>query len=151
MKLKVLTLIGAGLFALTACGGKAVTYDEFHQKAVEAYNSSKEVSYSKVVLDGSYKDSDGKTQKFDKLTISFDKGLYVPTNALHADEDLAAIAMNLTFASLEGNSEDTKYYVGGFKSVYEKDDSKLTKQWNKYGLVTSIVSGDTKFSVSYSK
>lgn len=151
MKLKVLTLIGAGLFALTACGSKAVNYIDFHAKASEAFEACKSVTYSKVTLNGSFKNDSSETKTFDNVVLRFKEGAYIPDNALHAEEDLAAIVMNLTFAVLEQEDENTKYYIGGFKTVYQKDDTKVTTEWNQYGLMTKVVSGDSKFTATYKK
>ena len=76
MKVLNKVLIGvASVAMLTACASKT-DYASFHSKAVEAGEKAKEVSFSKVVLSGSYVDEDGKKQSYDNVTIKFEKGSY---------------------------------------------------------------------------
>ncbi len=153
MKVLNKMLIGvASVAMLTACASKT-DYDSFHKKAVEAAEKAKEVSYSAVTVSGSYVDNDGKKQDWDKITVSFDKGIFKPTNLTHVDEITIAGILNLATAQLVGNTDNTTFYAGSsFKVVYEKDDTKSTKLYNQYGLLTSSKSSDgDNLKVSYKK
>ena len=153
MKVLNKVVIGAAaLVLLTACGPAKTTYEKFHEKAVAAAEKAKEVSYSSVVLDGSMKDDEGKTQKFDKITIKFNKGAFEATNLLHLEEVAAALLLNASCAYLAPKEDNTTYYAGnGFKISYKSDEGTKTATWNANGLLTSTVDGDAKITVKYSK
>ena len=145
MKLKVATLLGVGLLALTACGAKAVDYDTFHLKAQEAYEKAKDVTFETVTY--KQKDSESSTE----LVVRFDKGVYgVRDDTALKDVVAAGILVALldsSMAFLVQESEDVKYYVGGFKIT----DGDTTITFNEYGLITSSATKDSKFTVSYKK
>ena len=154
MKVLNKVLIGvASVAMLTACASKS-DYATFHSKAVEAGEKAKEVSFSKVVLSGSYVDEDGKKQSYDKVQVMFKEGLFQTESLAKTtiEQGLALILLNANQAQLVGESENNTYYSGSsFKVVYEKDGNKQTTQWNKYGLLTSVKDADSNLKVSYSK
>ena len=130
-------------------GGTGVDGENTLTKAAE---KAKEVTFSKVVLSGSAKDDEGKTQKFDNITIKFEKGTFVATNITHLDEVGAALLLNGVQAVGVPEEKDTTYYAGnGFKVEYKAEDGKKTATWNTQGLLTSTVDGDAKLTVKYSK
>ena len=146
MKLKVATLLGVGLLALTACGPKAVDYDTFRLKAQEAYEKSKEVTFETVT----YKATDG-SDVTTELVVKFSKGAYVVRDDTPVKDVVAATVLvallDVGMAVNIGNDENIKYYVGGFKIV----DDDTTTTFNEYGLVTSSKTNDSQFTVSYKK
>lgn len=154
MKVLNKVLIGvASVAMLTACASKT-DYASFHSKAVEAGEKAKEVSFSKVVLSGSYVDEDGKKQSYDNVTIKFEKGSYAAGGLTDTTLAQAGAVVYLTAmqAQLVGESENNTYYAGSsFKVVYEKDGDKTTTLWNQYGLMTSVKSGSDQLKVSYKK
>ena len=154
MKVLNKVLIGvASVAMLTACASKS-DYATFHSKAVEAGEKAKEVSFSKVVLSGSYVDEDGKKQSYDNVTIKFEKGSYAAGGLTDTTLAQAGAVIYLTAmqAQLVGESEYNTYYAGSsFKVVYEKDGNKETTLWNQYGLLTSVKSGSDSLKVSYKK
>ena len=154
MKVLNKVLIGvASVAMLTACASKT-DYATFHSKAVEAGEKAKEVSFSKVVLSGSYVDKDGNKQSYDNVTIKFEKGAYAAgglTDTTLAQAG-AVVYLSAMQAQLVGESENNTYYAGSsFKVVYEKDGDKTTTLWNQYGLMTSVKSGSDQLKVSYKK
>ena len=154
MKVLNKVLIGvASVAMLTACASKT-DYASFHSKAQEAAEKAKEVSFSKVVLSGSYVDDDGKKQEYNDVTVNFSKGSYGAGGLTNTTlEQAAAVAyLSLMQAQLVGESEYNTYYAGSsFKVVYEKDGNKETTLWNQYGLLTSVKSGSDSLKVSYKK
>lgn len=152
MKVLNKVLIGvASLAMLTACASKC-DYATFNSKAKEAVASAKEVSYSKVVLDGWAKDDNGEKQDFDKITVKFEKGAYATIGGLldsTAKEIAVAALLNATFATVIPEDEETTYYAGSTFKVTDKDGNKM--EWNKYGLLTLSQSADSKYTVSYKK
>ena len=154
MKVLNKVLIGvASVAMLTACASKT-DYASFHSKAVEAAEKAKEVSFSKVVLSGSYVDEDGKKQSYDNVQIKFEKGSFAAGGLTDTTLAQAAAVLYLTAmqAQLVGESENNTYYAGSsFKVVYEKDGDKSTTLWNQYGLMTSVKSGSDQLKVSYKK
>ena len=153
MKVLNKVLIGvASLAMLTACASKT-DYASFHSKAVEAAEKAKEMSYSQVVVSGSYVDEDNKKQEYNNVTVSFDKGTFKAGNLTHLDEVAVALVLNLSTANLVGEEENTTYYAGSsFKTVYEKDGNKETTTWNQYGLLATVKSSDgDNLKVSYKK
>ena len=153
MKVLNKVVIGAAaLVLLTACGPSKTTYAKFHEQAAKAAEKAKEATFSKVVLSGSAKDDEGKTQKFDNITIKFEKGTFTATNITHLDEVAAALLLNGVQAVGVPEEKDTTYYAGnGFKVEYKAEDGKKTATWNAQGLLTSTVDGDAKLTVKYSK
>lgn len=154
MKLRtVLPMLAVATFALAACAPK-VSFEEFKKKADEAAEKAKEVSYSKVVVDG-YVEDDGEKQSFDKVTVKVDKGSFVPTNVLHVDEIAVAAFLNVSTAAgvaALGEDENTTYYAGGsFKVETVEDGKKNTANFNEYGFLTSITGDSSKLTVSYTK
>ena len=157
MKLRtVLPMLAVATFALAACASK-VDYDKFIEKAKEAAEKSKEVSFSEVVLDGYYTE-DGKKQNIEKITIRFEKGAFATKSA--ALSAPVAYAEELVYvAMLEGlraqnmpKSDKATYYAGStFKVVYEDGDDKGTYEYNQYALLTAIKGDDSKLTVSYKK
>ncbi|MBP5574617.1 MAG: hypothetical protein J6X50_02600 [Bacilli bacterium] len=149
MKLRtVLPMLAVATFALAACAPK-VDYAKFHELAVEAANKAKDVSYSKVVLDGYTKDEDGKKEEWDKITVKFSKGTFEATALTHLEEIGAALYLNVMVAQTVGESENYTYYAGGSFKLEVKDGD--TYQWNEYGLLTSVTGSDSKLTVSYTK
>ena len=152
MKVLNKVLIGvASLAMLTACASKC-DYATFNSKAKEAVASSKEVTYSQVVVSGWSKDENGKKEDYDKITVKFDKGAYVTVKGLldsTAKEIATAAMLNLTFASLIPESEDYAYYAGSTFKVEDKDGN--TESWNKYGLLVKTTGEDSKLTISYKK
>ena len=153
MKVLNKVLIGvASLAMLTACASKT-DYSSFHSKAVEAAEKAKEVSFSKVVVSGSYVDEDNKKQEYNDVTVLFEKGTFKPTVATHLEEVAVALVLNFSTANLVPEAENTTYYAGSsFKVVYEKDGDKETSLYSQYGLLTSVKSSDgDNLKVSYKK
>ena len=151
MKLRnVLPMLAVATFALAACASK-VDYDKFIEKAKEAAEKAKDVSFSEVVLDGYYTE-DGKKQNFDKVTVKFEKGSYAATNITHLDEVAYAMVLEGLRAQNMPKSDKATYYAGStFKVVYEDGDDKGTYEYNQYALLTSIKGDDSKLTVSYKK
>ena len=138
MKLRtVLPMLAVATFALAACASK-VDYAKFHEKAVEA--SKKESGYKKVTLKGSSKSSFmGATVeiKFDHV-YEKDGNDWKKTKGEDGAADLAALAIIVGRVSDVQEEENTTYYAGStFKVVYEKDDDKMTEEFNGFGLLTS--------------
>ena len=146
---KVLPLLAVSTFCLVGCASK-VDYAKFNEQAKAANEKAKDVSYSKVVLDGYYTD-DGQKQSFDKVTVKFEKGSYAATDILHLDEVAYALVLEGLKAQNIPNDDKATYYAGStFKVVYD-DGEKNTYEWNQYGLLTSIKGSDSKLTVSYTK
>ena len=145
MKLKVITLLGAGLLSLTACGAKAVDYNTFHLKANEAYEKAKTVTFETVT----YKQTQGDEKT--EIVVRFEKGAYAVRSDTPLDQTASALILvallDASMAVVVGENEGMKYYVGGFKVV----DDDTTATFNEYGLITSSVTKDSKFTVSYKK
>jgi hypothetical protein len=138
----------AALVLLTACGQSKVSYEKFHEKAVAALKEAGEKEFD-VVVKGKYKNDSGEHQ-MDNVTLYWKSGAFLPTSALHVDEDIVAGLLNLMTADLVSEDENTTYYVGGgFKAVTKTDDASYTKTWNKYGLPTSIKNENNNYTVSY--
>ena len=156
MKVLNKVLIGvASLAMLTACASKC-DYAKFHEKAVAAYNESKSVSFSQVVVKGSAKDEDGE-HKFDNVTVKFENGAFKATNITHLDEVFAAAMLSAMTADLIPEDSDVTYYAGStFKISSQDEDGKGTMTWNKYALPTVVKTtdkdgGQTNYTVSYKK
>ena len=155
MKLRVLPLLAVATFTLAGCAAK-VDYAKFNEKAKAAAEKAKDVSFSKVVLKGYYTE-DGKKEDYDGVEIKFEKGTFLPKSGVsvseaYAKEVSAAFLLNFYVASAIPEDKDTTYYAGStFKIVSVDDDDKVTAQWNKYGLLTSIKDKDSKITVKYSK
>lgn len=158
MKLRtVLPMLAVATFALAACAPK-VEYSKFHELATEAAKKAKDVSYSKVVVDGYEIDDEGKKQEWDNLEIRFEKGAYTTKSALlsdpeaYAKEAVAVLMLSAMTADMMPEDEHCTYYAGGsFKVVSEEDGKKNTAEFNEYGLLTSLSGDDGKMTVKYSK
>ena len=146
MKLKVITLLGAGLLALTACGAKAVDYNTFHLKANEAYEKAKTVTFETVT----YKQTEG-TDVNTEIVVRFEKGAYGLRSDTPLDKTATAMILvallDASMAVVVNESEGMKYYINGFKVV----DGDTTATFNEYGLITSSKTKDAKFTVTYKK
>ena len=150
MKLRsILPMLAVATFTLSACASK-VSFADFQKKANEAMEKAKDVSFSKVVVDG-YISSEGSKTEFDKVEIKFEKGSYTTDASLLSKESICALAMNFTFVSLAAieEDEDCTYYAGGSFKVVDKDKNQM--EWNQYGLLTSMKTEDSKLTVKYSK
>ena len=148
---KVLPLLAVSTFCLVGCASK-VDYAKFNEQAKAAAEKGKDVSYSKVVLKGTYVDDDGKKQKYDDVTVQCTKRVFEVKSLLNTNLDEAAAIIVLNFYKAEniGEDENITYYAGStFKIVYEKE--KQTVEFNEYGLLTSIKDADSNLKVSYTK
>ena len=162
--LNKLVVGAAALVLLTACGPSKISYDKFHEKAVEA--AKIENGYTKAVVDGKAKiKQEGKTTEytFDKVTVDgFTNGRM---SAAEIGAKIAALAvagkevdaMALTFcastAELVANSDKATYY-SDLSVATEDDGNKFTLKYDKNGLPTSYkFSGDASGSlkISWSK
>ena len=147
MKVLNKVMLGAAaLVLLTGCANlKEVSYEEFHNQAVEA--SQKEVPFTKVSMKGKITYGgieltlDGvKLEKTD-TGWEFKEGQSV--------SKIAALWVISDVASVQPDGgEGCKYYFGGDGFKYTKDKS--YKTWNKYGLLTKCTFLGN-YSVSYSK
>ena len=151
MKLiKVLPMLAVAAFSLSACASKC-DYAKFHELAVEATKKAKDVSFSKVVIDG-YETENGKKQDFDNITIKFSGGVYSAITLTHLEESAAALLLTSLQASVIGEDKSVEYYAGGsFKVVGTGDNKDAKMEWNQYGLLTSMSDKDSKLTVKYSK
>ena len=167
MKILNKVVIGmASLVLLTACGPSKVSYDKFHEKAVEALKA--ENGYTKAVLNGSVSGEDGGV----KYEVEFKD--YEVTGLTNGHIDLTKLSIadaaalltdtkkamgyglvNYDAASVK-NDEGTTYYAGDtFKCEFKDGDEKGTVSFNKYGLLQSLKgkyeSGKADISVKWSK
>ena len=137
----------AALVLLTGCNSlKQVSYEEFHNQAVEA--SQKEVPFTKVSMKGKITYGgieltlDGVKLEKGESGWEFKEGQTVSkVAALWVIGDIAAVQG-------DGSEDGAKYYFGGDGFKYTKDKS--YKTWNKYGLLTKCTFLGN-YSVSYSK
>ena len=158
MKLRtVLPMLAVATFALTACASK-VSYSEFHEKAVEAAKKAKDVSYSKVVIDGYTIDENGDKDEWSGLEIRFEKGAYATKSTLlsdpvaFAEEGIAVALLTGLRAENIGEDENNTYYAGStFKVETVKDDKKSVAEYNEYALLTSISGESGNLTVKYTK
>lgn len=152
MKLvKVLSMLAVASFCLMGCASKC-DYAKFHDEAVKAAEKAKSVKFSKVVVKGTYVDSDNKKQSYDDVKVEFDSGVFASTNITHLDEVAVALILNALTAQNVSEDESCTYYAGSsFKVVTESDNGKSTVEYNKYGLLTLIKDADSNLKVSYSK
>lgn len=167
MKVLNKVVIGmASLCLLTACGPSKVSYDKFHEAAVEA--AKNENGYTKVVVDGKakmkYSDGNTTTTKeytFDKFEFTgYTNGrldavtLAAKMAALVLDTNEAKfIAFSLSVATAESLGSDSKatYYTGGFQVTVKDDNYKSTVKFDKNGLPVSYsYSGDGSGSIKLS-
>ena len=162
MKILNKVVIGAAaLVLLTACGPSKVSYDKFHEQALEA--AKKENGYTKAVVKGKAKMKDeGKTVEytFDSLEFTgYTNGRMSALEIAAAEAaavlkgEVYAIAVGLTFntAEIAPKSDKLTYYTGGFQIVQEEDGVKQTVKYDANGLPTSIkLAGDGSGSVTIS-
>lgn len=150
--LNKLVLGGAALVLLTACGPSKVSYDKFHEEAVNA--AKLEVPFTKVVLNG-YTNYNGLKVEFDKTTYQWKDGK--PTTDDNSVAALAGLKVFVYDAAFVGNNESFTYYFGNgsFKVTMKAEQDNGTATFNKYGLLTSMkgkVSGvEQNFTVKWSK
>lgn len=165
-KMKVLNKIVLGISSLcllAACGSSTVSYDKFHEEAVEA--AKKENGFTKVVVNGKAKvqSEDGGVKKtaeytFDKLEITgYTNGRMDAVTAaakaveLLTDEaKLVAFGLSCETAELVPNDGSCTYYKG--LEVKEKDgDYESTIKFDENGLPVSMkFSGEGSGSVTLS-
>lgn len=150
--LNKLVLGAASLVLLTACGPSKVSYDKFHEEAVNA--AKLEVPYTKVVLNG-YTSYNGLKVEFDKTTYEWKDGkASTNDNSVAALAGLQVFAMN---ATVIGNDENFTYYFGNgsFKVTMKAEQDNGTATFNKYGLLTSMkgkaMGVEHNFTVKWSK
>ena len=155
MKILNKVVIGmASLCLLTACGAKKLTYEKFHEKAVEA--AKVENGYTKVTVNGKAKfveESDGKKTtveyEFDKVAIDgFTNGRMdavtltakmVAYGLAGQDKEMAALGLAAGTAEVAPNSDKLTYY--DFQ-VDEKDgDYTSSTKFDKNGLPVSYKFG----------
>lgn len=157
--LNKLVVGAAALVLLTACGPTKVSYDKFHEKAVEA--AKIENGYTKAVVNGKAKfKEEGKTVEytFDKIEFTGYTNGRLSTEAIakailtiKSEVEASAFAMTVATAEAMTNVDKATYYINGFQVKAEKDGEKTTISYDKNGLPTSIkFSGDSSGSVKIS-
>ncbi len=162
MKVLNKVVIGmASLVLLTACGPSKVSYEKFHEKAVEA--AKVENGFTKVEVNGkaTIKEEGKKTEyTFDKVTVEgFTNGRMSATEftaklaiLAASGKELEALALSLAANTAEviGNDSSSVYY-DDLSASYEKDGEKRTIKFDKNGLPTSFkFSGDESGSLKLS-
>ena len=118
-------------------GLKKVTYEVFHEKALEAQQL--ESGYAYCTVNGNIKEAEINEQYNDFVLRELDNGR--PTTQTMTDtsvKTIVAIALVSSEASDVPDDEHVTWYVGnGFKASYKDEERTAMMQWNKYGLVTS--------------
>ncbi len=132
----------ATLVLLTACGPSKVSYEKFHEKAVEAVENAPD--YVKVVGSG--------TVVYSSITMNIDCTLELngDTWEVTDGDEISAVAV-LSYAAMTADlfaeDEDTTYYAGnGFKAIIKTDEVEGKAVWNKYGYLTSMKSDTSEGS-----
>ena len=154
--MKVFNKLMMGAAALTLLSGCAlfqskVSYDKFHEKAVEAHEKGH--SYKKATANGSV-ETMGMTVKIDNVKLTYSDGYWTSSdNSVGAS---VAVGLVNTEAYMVTEDDDSTYYVGGgFKVTMSNEDGKGTAKFNAAGLITSYdVKADNstmKLTVKYSK
>ena len=144
MKILNKVVIGmASLCLLTACGPSKVSYDKFHEKAVEAVKNAP--AYVKFTAKG--------TLKASSLSLTLDDvfekkdGEWTLTKGDALDALVASMFAGMT-ADTVTNDEGTTYYAGGgFKAT--KDDN--LAEWNSSGYITHYKADGSDVKFSWSK
>lgn len=166
MKILNKVVIGmASLVLLTACGPSKVSYDKYHEKALEA--AKKENGFTKVEVNGKAKyaqEGEGTKKvveyEFDKVTVEgFTNGRMsvadytVKASALFLagkEVELAALSLAMSTAEAVVKSDDTVYYED-LSAEAKKDGEKQSIKFDENGLVKSIkFSGDASGSLTFS-
>ena len=154
MKLRnVLPMLAVATFALAACAPK-VDFKKFNEKAKAAAEKAKDVSFSKVVVNGEIKMS-GYSVEFKDVTVKFEKNAF--SGSLTDEKQIMVVGyLNAMRAEAITESKDAVYYAGTtFKVESTSKDAEGKMEWNKYGLLTLLdtKSGDDfmKVTAKYSK
>ena len=154
--MKVFNKLMIGAAALTLLSGCAllqskVSYDKFHEKAVEAHEKGH--SYKKATANGTV-ETMGMTIKIDNVKFTYSDGYWTSSdNSVGAS---IAVGIVNTEAYMVTEDEDSTYYVGGgFKVTISNEDGKGTAKFNSAGLMTSydvkLDDNTMKLTVKYSK
>ena len=134
----------ASLVLLTGCSSqKKVSYEEFHEKAVEA--AKLESGYTTATVNGKITvestTMEFKDVKIEKLENGRPTSASLPsmTDANYANVYMAIMLISEEAYAVPDEEDDkvTWYVGGGFKAVYKDDKNKATITWDKYGLMTS--------------
>lgn len=168
MKVLNKVVIGmASLCLLTACGPSKISYDKFHEKAVEA--AKVENGYTKVTVNGKAKfveESNGKKTtveyEFDKVAVDgFTNGrmdaltLGAKMAAYFAagqEKEIAALGLAAATAETIGNSDKLTYY--DFQVDEKDEDYTSSVKFDKNGLPVSYKfggSGSGSLTLSWAK
>lgn len=141
MKTSKLMVLLLSTIALTGCvrgSGKSkksykeVSYEEFHEKAVKAFDKVSEAGYTLVTVKGFIKTSDTDID----VDTKFDVKDGVP--APRTEEIVVFSIASMNAAAVPGD-EETVYYVGssGFKVTLDEEEVFGEAIFDKYGLMTS--------------
>lgn len=165
MKVLNKVVIGmASLALLAACGPSKVSYEKFHEKAVEA--AKLESGYTSAVLNGKMKSTDdGKSVEYEFKDFKVENMTNGRIDLTKLSlSDLAKLSEQMIFAiglvSYEAveveNDKDVTYYAGDtFKVSGKTKEAEGSYEFNKFGLITSmkvkgeITNGD--LTVTWSK
>ena len=149
MKLvKVLPMLAVASFCLMGCASKC-DYAKFHEKATAV----KEHSFKKasVKLDGSSNVAGLSVALKGTVKYIYNGGWELDANDENGVAVQTASALYIAQrAALVGEDDNLEYYAGSSFKIVEKD-TKITTEFNGFGLLTSYKSDSMKVSISYSK